>query len=477
MNFSDFFLIWPGNPGLSMFVWVLLTMVVLFLARTYVHRLIKSASRLVHNALRLSARSVMLAEARLVRRNREVVLSSGEEYVERQIERQFHRISNVVMKDLQAYPALQRSMADLVTAIDEDYRQSAEVPPTPPAWLRAVEAVSKIPSSDDTLVVDMLGAVNKSVTKNHKILLDEYRQASSTRHGLLKKMMPYWRKLSHTLESIDKTIKGLLERSQRIDEKMSHYEEILSRSDKAERMLSSSSLTQFFISGLVLLIAFGGAIVNFNLIALPMSEMVGGGTYLGPFKMSNVAALVIILIETATGIYLMESLRITRLFPIIGTMEDRKRKGFMWASFSILLIMALIESSLAFMRDIIVINKQALIQSLAGETETAGPSAMTWIPMVGQMVMGFILPFALAFVAIPFESFVYASRTVLGLVMAWMLRALAFLLRLTGVAVLYAGNIIISVYDLMAFPLLWVEGIVRDKGRPVKDRIKEDTAQ
>ena len=70
-------------------------------------------------------------------------------------------------------------------------------------------------------------------------------------------------------------------------------------------------------SGLDVVIAAGGAVINFNLIALPMSEMVGGGSYIGDWKTSDVAALVIILVEVAMGLYLMESLRITRLFPVI----------------------------------------------------------------------------------------------------------------------------------------------------------------
>ena len=47
------------------------------------------------------------------------------------------------------------------------------------------------------------------------------------------------------------------------------------------QLAPSSSLTQFFIAGLALAIAVGGAVINFNLIALPMSEMVGGGSYIG----------------------------------------------------------------------------------------------------------------------------------------------------------------------------------------------------
>ncbi len=238
-------------------------------------------------------------------------------------------------------------------------------------------------------------------------------------------------------------------------------------------MLTSSAATQFFIAGFVLLIAIGGAIINFNLIALPMSEMVGGGSYIGAFKTSDVAALVIILVELAMGLYLMESLRITRLFPIIGQMDDRTRRRMIWITFSILFIMAGVEASLAFMRDRLAADIQALRQSLADVEIVA--AANNWIPTVGQMVMGFILPFALAFVAIPLESFVHSARTVMGAAFASLLSALAFVFRLFGNVVRYGGEFFVNLYDLAIFPSLWIERLVVDKRRPALENEAADS--
>ena len=57
---------------------------------------------------------------------------------------------------------------------------------------------------------------------------------------------------------------------------------------------------------------------------------------------------------------------------------------------------------------------------------------VTKIPTVGQMILGFTLPFALAFVAIPLEYFINSGRIVLGAVLVLVLRGLAFALRLSG---------------------------------------------
>ena len=466
MNFSKILYVWSDNPGISVVIWTLITITMLYTARKLAHELILSVGRLFYSSMRLTARSVLLAEKRLAARNREVLLAAGEESSERIIEREFQRVNSTVARDLSGYPTLQLEIKEQIKKIDTDYTASTDVPPDPPGWTKAVEAVANIPSSGDTMVANLLGVINKSVNKQHSEAMGDYRKANSQRHNFLKKMMPYWRKMSNTLDEVDKTMEGLLERSKVIDSKMEEYDQIRKGTDKAVRTLSSSSLTQFFVSGFVVLIAMGGAVINFNLIALPMSEMVGGGSYVGPFKMSNVAALVIILVEVAMGLFLLESLRITKLFPVIGSLDDRMRVKMIWITFSILFILASIESSLAFMRDIIAADMQALRQSLAG-SEVVSEASGNWIPTVGQMVMGFILPFALAFVAIPLESFVHSSRTVLGVILVGLLRGAAFLLRFVGNIAKSTGEILLKVYDLVVFAPLWLESVIV-KNKPEK---------
>ncbi|NIQ97122.1 MAG: hypothetical protein GWN87_25280, partial [Desulfuromonadales bacterium] len=76
-----------------------------------------------------------------------------------------------------------------------------------------------------------------------------------------------------------------------------------------------------------------------------------------------------------------------------------------------------VESALAFMRDRIAADMEALRQTLAG-ADVVKTQVESIIPTAGQMVMGFVLPFALTFVAIPLESFIHSSRTVIGIVAA-----------------------------------------------------------
>lgn len=462
MAFSDLMII-SDNLPLSVLVLAVLFIVVLYLSRQPAHRAIMSLSRVMHNALRLSAKSIMYVESRLALRNREVLLAAGRETEERMIAREFERIDATVRKDLSEYPAMHRTLSEEITVIDEDYQASIEVPPEPPGWVKAVDAVAKIPSKGDPMVGNILEDIHHSLVKANTQAIEEYRKASHKRHMRLNKMMPHWRKVLNVLTKVDKSVNSILTRSMTIDRHMVEYEKMVQGTDSAVRMLSSSSLNQFFISLVVLIIAIGGAMVNFKLIARPMSEMVGGSSdlFLG-FQVNQIVAMVIILVEMTLGILLMEAMRITRLFPVVGALNDKLRVRIAWALFTFLFSLACIEAGLAFMREILMEADQATSALLRDEgSSLLSQGSVSWITTAAQMGLGFILPFVLMFVAIPFESFVHSLRTVLGIVSVGFLRALAWLCRFIGNIFKFFGNALIHIYDLIIFIPLFIEAKVK----------------
>ena len=446
-----------SNPFLSMMIWLVLLLAALYFARNPFHRMVGSLAKIIHNAMRLTATSVLSAEKILIRRNREVLMAAGLEKAERLVEREFDRINSAVVRDLASFPHLQRQLLELTTRLDEDYSSSADVPPSLPNWRPIIESIAGIKHTGDSMVANMLGEINRTLAEQHKSAIDNYRKSNASRYGILRKMLPIWRKAQKTLNDIGNTIGNLNRRAKSIDRYMAEYEQIRLQTDKAARLLSSSSLTQFLISGLFLLVAFGGALINFNMIALPMSEIIGNAGYVGPYKTSDVAVLVIFLIELTMGLFIMESLRITRLFPTIGSMDDKMRRRIIWIAFSLLTILAGIGSALAFAGDGIARDLGALGQSMAGVEQTASAGM---VPAVGQLILGFIFPFALAFVAIPLESFLSSSRTILGIIIAGALRLIAFVLRLIGNIGYYTGRFVINLYDLLIFPSIWLEGVL-----------------
>lgn len=459
--------VWSDSPGISFAVWLGIAVLLMYLARTPAHQLIRAVFGSIRRAARLASFSLRRADEQLCKRNNEVVLSIGKQNIERTIEREFHRVNAVVARDLGGYPAIHREISDIITKIEEDYRNSTDTPPTPPAWLDAVESIAKIPNSGDGTINTILDNIKKTVESAQKQTLKEYQKSSHTRHGILKQMAPGWRKLSQSLNQVKGTVDGLEERSQFIDEQMKTYEEIRNGEDRVAQTLASSSLTQFIISGVVLLIAILGGIINFQLIALPMSEMVGGTSQLGPMKTADVAALVIIMVEVAMGLFLMESLRITRLFPVIGSMDDTMRKRMLVITFSILAILATVEASLAYMRDLLALDREAVTQTLTGATVVE--AQFRWIPSIGQMILGFILPFTLAFVAIPLESFIQSLRTATGVAAVGMLRFFSLLMRVLGSLSASAGSIIINLYDIVIMlPLRIEQALASRREKPAR---------
>ena len=478
MSNSQFWMIWPNNATLSALVLFLIAMPFLYAARHLVHGLFRSVGNLIGGPLRLGAHWLFAAAKDMRERNKVVLLAHGHEEVGQLIEREFERIGALVTRDLEGYPALQRKLLEEITRVEEDYKKCGEVPPPPPEWVEAVTAIAKVKSDSNEMVQRILEEIKRSVHAIHDKALAEYRRAFESRHKILNGFMPFWRSLDKTFGQVDQKLTGLHQTSSKIDAQMEKYEQINKKADKAEHALTVSAFTQFAISTMVLLIAVGGALVNFKLIALPFSETVGAGDYLtSTLRMSDVAALVIIFLEATMGLFVMETLRITHLFPLIANMNDRMRHRMLWVAVVFLFVFAGIEAALALMRDMLSADRQALVQSLA-TVQRAAPAdpLLRMIPTTAQMLLGFFLPFALAFVAIPLESFVYSLRTVGGAFLVMLIRATAFVLRVLGNLIRQLCRVLIAVYDVTIVLPLLVERLVKaarsegdaSESRPVK---------
>ena len=459
-------MIWPDNTALSVLALLVVAMVVLYTARTPMHGLIRSLGHAIGGPLRLAGRWLFATADEMRRRNKEVLLAQGRRETGQRIEREFERVNLIVKRDLQGYPMLQRRLLEEITRIEEDCKKCGEVPPPPPDWVDAVAAVAQIKTGGGEVVQKILEEIRLTIERIHDKAIAEYRTAFEERHDILESAMPHWRSVDTTLKQVDKKVTGLQDSAAAVDAQMDKYQKIAAKADEAESVLTNSAFTQFAIATLVLAVALGGAFVNFKLIALPMSEMVGATDYLtASLRTSEVAALVIILVEASMGLFLMESLRITHLFPRIANLNDQTRRRMIWISLVLLVTLAGIEAALALMRDMLIADKQALLQSLATVQATATEGWVGRIPTAGQMLLGFILPFALAFIAIPLESLIHASRTVGGVMLAAAVRSVAFVLRLVGNIAKQMSRVLVRLYDVAIVVPLLIEQLVKSVRR------------
>jgi len=450
-------LFWPDSVALSILVLVVLVMLFLYAARKPMHGMIHSVCNLVTQSTRFISRWLFLSADNLRLRNQAVLLAHSRESAASMIDREFERVGNIIRKDMQEFPVLQRKLMEEVTRIDDDYRRCGEVPPPPPEWVDALESVAQLKAGGD-IPRKLLEDINKSIQKIHDKTISEYRRSYEERHKMLKGMQPSLRSVDRLMGEMDKKMISLHANAKQIDGDMTKFAGMRAKDSKTEHALTVSAFVQLAISSLVMVIALGGAFINYKLIALPMSEMVGASDYITDnLRTSDVAALVIILMEASMGLFLLESLRITQLFPKIASMDDRMRRRLMLASLVFLVILAGIESSLALMRDMLVADKAALMHDLSSSAPAATQGWMSKIPMAGQMIMGFVLPFALAFVAIPLESVVHSLRTVMGVLLVQTMRGLGFVLRFTGVVFRRFAIVFESAYDILVVIPLMIE--------------------
>src|SRR5262245_28298428 len=168
-------------PAISAIIWIVVLVVFLYLARHTAHQAIRTATSAISRGLRIAAHSVTHGEARLAERNREVLLAAGREAKERIIEREFARVGETVRKDLANYPHLHRGLSEAIGQIEKDHQDAVEVPPDPPGWVRAVEAVSKLDAKDGG--GDVLAEMHKSIVKAHKEAMQAYHRSEERRVG------------------------------------------------------------------------------------------------------------------------------------------------------------------------------------------------------------------------------------------------------------------------------------------------------
>jgi hypothetical protein len=405
--------LWPERPALSLLVLGALSMLFLWAAREPMLQVLRGLGRGVESGFAAMSQWCRAAAERQERRLREALLAAGEIELRSRMERELHRIDGTFSEKLGQYANLQRRLDDLLLRVDADYQRCGDSPPEAPGWTAAVEAVGAIPAASDPNVQKVLDGIRESLAESAKRALGLYREESAKRHRLLGRMRPDWKELRGLLARMKEIVARCLQVTARIDRCVDEFQALSAARDAAAHSPAYSPTKPFLVSLVVLAVAFGGAFINFQLIALPMSELVPAGARIGGFPVATIAALVIVLMETAVGIFVMDMLEITDLFPKLASVSVGRRRLILGAGLAGLFFLAAVESSLAVLREQIVEADAALKLSLAGATETAvAAPARSSIPVIGQAVLGFVLPWILAMVAIPLESFLDSSRLV-----------------------------------------------------------------
>jgi len=460
------FYFWPQNPAASIFALWVLSQIFLYAARYPVHRALREVGRLLGGVFRIGARFCRGLASVASRRDHEMIVDMGRGDTEAKIGREFHRIEGAFAKELARYPDLHRKLDDVVTKIDADFQECATAAPAAPGWSDAVAAVAKMPPSGDGVVKKVLEEIHKSAISGEKKALQEFRDATAKKHKILSSMAPAWKEVQKIAADVSRAVSGALEATKRIDGFMTSYEQVRAADQKAVRALGWNATQLFVVSLLVMAVAMGGAFVNFNLIALPMSELVPSGNRIAGMPVSTVAALVIVLMEIAAGVFAMEMLGITSFFPKLELLPKSRRRIILVVAVGGLFMLACIEASLAVLREQIVESSTALKASLAGAAaHPVAQTASSRIPVVGQAVLGFILPWILAMVAVPLETMISTGGHIVLSTMTGLMHAGSMVCRLGGHGMRYLCEGARHLYDIYIVIPLQIERLVSSGSR------------
>jgi hypothetical protein len=191
-------------------------------------------------------------------------------------------------------------------------------------------------------------------------------------------------------------------------------------------------------------IAMAG-MLNFILIERPLSTLFADSSFrfAGGATMGEACAATIIVIEAVIGFFFLEALRVTKVLPNFHGLNPPARRAWAVAFALILLTLSGMEAALAVWREgLIALSAQVE----AGAAVDLGPA-----PLVFQIILGALMPFVLALVAIPLEAFLKNARVVALFLLgaALMLAALPF--QILAVGLRWIGDVLWAVYETIAF--------------------------
>jgi hypothetical protein len=439
--------IWPEMPGLSIVVLVVVSMIFLALARIPIHKAFESLSDgLAGGLLKLSEWTKQHAE-KMRERDRKVLLESGIAEAEQKLYEELVRVEASYGRHLVDFPALQRKLDDSITKIESDYKECGQATPKAPGWNEAVAGIAKLQgSSGDRVIEKMLAEIHKSAIEGEKRALAELRNTTSKRHKILSGIAPTWKRVNNLLKDIGDKVGMVLDTTKRIDKHMSQFEKVRQGDQNSIDMLAFRTTLLFIFSIFIIAIAALGAFVNFQLIAYPMSQLIPTGTRVMGLLVSDISAMVIISLEVMCGIFLMESLGVTNIIPQISLMTRGKRRLIFYVSLVFLFLFACAEASLGILREILTERDIATAQALAGAAP-AGAGEGAKLTAIGQAILGFLLPWVLAMVAMPIEVLFETGMHILRKVLIGIVTLFGFACKMLGHLIEYLIKIVIHLYD------------------------------
>ena len=422
---------------------------VLYLGRPNFHKGVRALSRLARHPLRLVARFLGAGAADIHRRNRALLQAQARADAALKVEREWARLDEIVRRDVQGFPAVQEALMHQVGQWEAEFQRSGEIPQPSPEWTKAVSAVARLKTGDDGVAERVQAGFQALVQKAQEQALAERRQVVAERHRILTHAQLMWQTVARRLEYVDNRLAQVAESAFGIHEAVEHYQALSEQAPPLDRAQVASAASRLLAAGLVLLVAGGAAFINIHLIGAPLRWLgVGQDLAVAGYPASQVAAATVVAIEVVVGIVLFDALNVTHLFGVVAGLAGRARRTAVGGAIIALVLLAALQAVLAFVRESAVPG--AAIKAVMV------PDLPLW-QTVAEALLAVVLPCLMALVAIPLEAFIYALRTISGVVLETLVLTLAFGFRLAGRVVAGIAGTLSALYDLFILPPLLLE--------------------
>ncbi len=266
------------------------------------------------------------------------------------------------------------------------------------------------------------------------------------------------RPIEQSLDALRETSNEFGRLADRVNKDMDFFEKIISSENRRELVQRQSIIIPWFLALLVMLIAFSGVFLNFFLIERPMAEIVGDGMQVGGLSLPAAAALVVIFLEAAAGIVLMDAAGLTSLTAIAST-AGKTRKIIFGTAIGFLLIFSAFEAMLAIQREVII-AAETCVEATAVGLDCKEQEKGLSLTMIAQVLLAVLIPWLLAVAAIPLEKLVQNTIFILRIVLHQLLMLASFLAKTLAYAFKAFGVLLLRLYDLVIFLPLAIERMV-----------------
>lgn len=419
--------------GIGMVIFAIFLIFVLYLARPYAHEMIKAAMGAVSHSLKTIGRIVSrLARSAYAEARQQARLYRIQE-IERRVAFSANSMPEFFSPKLDSAVVQLQTAEELIKEMKEDFEGTKLTPP---------------PVAEE-------GADPADVTAAKA----DWRSESEKRRGVLKGMLGKMRPLNSLLQKVSGLLENLSTDVAKFDENQKAFNAAVTSNEHAQGQAEASVIVRFVTAALFIPIIAGGALLNYQLIARPMAEIVGSSATLGGFPIYQVAAVVMILLEAAVGIVLLEALRVTHMLPVFDTLTRRMRLTLAGVAFGMLMTLALVEAGLAVVREALIEIDVAAERQITGAEASEASGVLGFVPVTVQVVLGFIIPFVLAMIAVPLEIFINTGRIIGQYALALVLSVTSALFHIVGLLLHHLKRVILALYDLVIFLPLAFEAV------------------